>query len=304
VVINTLRCYDLIKVRSGEILTLNGNFDRSYCRATLSFYPSQSGNRSIDGIRYQKVTYEIGYQILQLKKLLDLPGQQHFLVSRVNILKVYNATNAFSHLSSDEKKECKQFINLLFNSCHLDKSAHGLTGSSALQCRVPTSDFDWVLYTHDLNSVQASVASFLKSFTFDIEHAYRKYAIFTGLHKEDIDSLFKIRWRYFLFGNLHISINFVDSNMRADNLFDTRECGEQIILRGAVTDCRGCYYSPYIIPITSEGKSYTILTWIYLYNGAFSTGDIVDISGRKCIIQDQEYIVVEKPSDYIRKLIT
>ena len=58
------------------------------------------------------------------------------------------------------------------------------------------------------------------------------------------------------------------------------------------------------VRIKNNKKNYTILSWIYLYNGAFADGELIEVSGKKCLLGGQEYIVVENPQDYIRKLVS
>lgn len=295
----TLCCYDLIMVRSGEILTINGNFDGEYCRATLSLFPSSMGNRLIDGRVYKKATYELGYKIPYVRKILDLPGQQQFLVDRNSIVRVYSARRAFDSLSFQDKIRTRLFMDYL----GLDYNFHGLTGSSASGCRLSDSDFDWVLYTNQLWSVKQSVVDVPRMLTFDMQHAYRKYHVFEVLSKQDIDLIFGNKWKYLWFCGLHISVNFVDMAVRADHLCDTDNCRDRLVLRGRVIDGKGSYYSPYVIPFESDGQTYQILTWLYLYNGAFASGDLIELSARIGSFGGQEYLVVERPPDYIRKLV-
>ena len=301
---NTLRCYDLIQIKSGEIFTLNGNFDGQYCRATLSFYPRPVGDRLVGKFKYQKVTYETSYKVSEAHKCLDLPGQQQFILNRNKIVRLHKASDSFLFLEEDKKNQCRQFMSCLSGTNRFNSQFHGLTGSSALKCRLPTSDFDWVLYRPQPNLIRKNVSQLQKVFTFDFAHAYQKYAIFSNLLKLDINNLFETRWKYVLFQSLNISLNFVDPNWRADKLINTSLPGQQIVLTGKVLKACGCYYLPYTIKIKNNKKNYTILSWIYLYNGAFADGELIEVSGKKCLLGGQEYIVVENPQDYIRKLVS
>ena len=161
------------------------------------------------------------------------------------------------------------------------------------------------MYTRDPIGVGSYILSndgFRRELTFEMAHVYRKYSVFTGLSRKDIKALFKDRWKYFRFQNLRISVNFVDPLMRADDFLSTFKRGKRTVLRGVVADSVGCYHMPYIIPLTSRGKDRLVFTWLFLYNGAFRKGDIVEVSGRECSAGGSSYILVEAPQDYIRKL--
>ncbi len=303
---DALYCFDMIKLDSGEILSLCGTFDGPWYRTRLSFYPKVKSTRFIEEIPYQKVGYETGYRIPACTKLLDLPGEQHFLVHRAQIIKIYKASEAFAGLSSKNFQQCQLFIDLLYDYCCLSKDRHGLTGSGALHNIQPNSDFDWVVYDHESSLVEAYILSndnFKRELTFEMKHVYRKYAVFAGLSRKAISGLFKDRWRYFRFQDLRISMGFIDPTMRADVFLSPSEPGKQIVIQGVVTDGIGCYHMPYIIPLNCDGKDYLALTWLFLYNSAFKKGDIVELSGREYAVKGERYILVERSRDYIRKLI-
>ncbi len=305
---STLYCFDMLKLESGEILTLCGNFDGSWCRARLSFIPDTQTTRLIGGIPYKKVDYETGYQLPKYKKLLDLPGEQHFLVHRRQITKIYRASEAFTGLSPKNSRQCQLFIDLLYKVCQLNKDRHGLTGGGALHNILPTSDFDWVIYNRDPAPIEkfvlSNTGSFKRELTFDMEHAYKKYRVFKGLNRERIDSLFKNRWKYFRFQKLRISLSFTDPLRRVDDFLGPFKLRKRVTFKGVVTDGIGCYHMPYVIPLRCNGSDHLALTWLFLYNGAFRKGDAVEISGRECIVKEEKYVLVEGLRDYIRKLIS
>lgn len=302
---DTLYCFDMIKLISGEILSICGNFDGPWYRARLAFYPNAATTRMIDGVSYRKASYETGYRIPSCQKVLNLRGEQHFIVHRTQIVRIYRASKAFEGLSHENAKRCQCFIDLLKNACRLSKDRHGLTGSGALHNILPTSDFDWVIYDRDPTSISTYVLSntkkFKKELTFDMKHVYRKYAAFTGLNRKAILDLFKDRWKYFRFQNLRISLSFTDPQRRADDFLSPFELGKRVVLRGIITDSIGCYYMPYIIPICSNGKNHLVLTWLFLYNGAFKNGDVVEVSGREQVVRGKQYLLVEELRDHIRK---
>ena len=295
---------DIIKIRSGEILSLCGSFQGPWCRARLAFYPCPESSRLIQERPYQKASYETGYLIPGFQKILDLPGEQHFLVHRSQIIKVYKATEAFRGLSGKTLEDCQLFKDLLYQSCRLDRNHHGLTGSGALHCILSTSDFDWVIYERDPTAVKnyvVSSGSFKRELTFEMAHAYKKYSVFTGLTQTALDALFRDRWKDFRFRDLRISVSFVDPLFWADNFLDIPNFSERIVIEGTVVDAVGCYHLPRIIRLRCRGEECLVLTWLFLYNGAFSIGDVVEVSGRRCAVKGSQYILIESTQDYVRK---
>src|SRR2546426_6740953 len=81
--------FDLIRTLSGELLSVCGTFQGALCRARLTFIPCSRGDRTVDGIRYRKVTYKRYGVVANCQKVLDLPGEEHFLVHRSNIDKLF-----------------------------------------------------------------------------------------------------------------------------------------------------------------------------------------------------------------------
>lgn len=295
----------MVVVPSGEILTLYGNFSGPLYRTRLSFYPSKDPARLIDGRPYAKAAYETGYQIPGCKKVLDLPGEQHFHVHQSQIVSVYRAANAFDGLSSENLRECRELIDLFSDKCSIGKSQHGLAGSGALHSMLPASDFDWVIYKKDPVSVKSLVTSsnqFEYELTFTMAHVYKKYQFLTGLDSKRLDALFEDRWKYVRYKNLSLSFSFVDPSVRADGFLWPDYIGDRVTVQATVTNSIGCYHSPRIIPVENSGMKYKIFTWLFLYNGAFKDGDDVEVSGRICRYGKKEYILVESPSDYIRNL--
>jgi len=305
---DVLYAWDLIKLQSGEVLTLYGNFNGPWYRARLSFYPSVEGTRLIGGKLYKKAKYETGCLISGCKKLLDLPGEQHFLVHKSQIAEIYRPSDAFDGLSRESLDQCRSFIGLLNKSCNVGTDQHGLTGSRALRSALPMSDFDWVIYRRDPADVKTCIdsnRSFTRDLTFAMTHVYRKYSVFGGLGQRGLDALFEDRWKYFRFnGALHISLSFVDPMQRADNFLRPTQIGEYVIVEATVRDSVGCYHSPRIIELNRGEKKYKVLTWLFLYNGAFKNGNIVEVAGRIFKADNEEYILVESPQDYIRNLTT
>lgn len=59
---------------------------------------------------------------------------------------------------------------------------------------------------------------------------------------------------------------------------------------------------PYLIPLSCGKKNHLLFSWLFLYNGAFKRGDMVEFSGRECTLRGTRYVLIETPRDYIRKL--
>lgn len=259
----------------------------------------------IDGKLYKKADYETGFIIPGCQKLLDLPGEQHYLVHQSHIAATYRPCDAFEGLSKDMFDQCQAFIDLLAKHCGIDTDRHGLMGSRALRCALPMSDFDWAIYCRDPSSVKAFVTSdprFTRELPFTMAHAYRKYASFTGLGQKGLTALFDDRWKYVRFKDLSMSITFVDPTLRADNLLGLGRIGKRVIVEATVSDYVGSYHSPRVVEVASGEKKHKILTWLFLYNGAFKEGDVVEVAGRTFEINNDTYILVEQPQDYIRNL--
>ncbi len=91
---NTLYSYDMVKISSGEILTLCGNYDGPIVRVRLSFYPQTNGERIIEGHPYTKVTYETGYTIPHCQKVWTYQGSNIFF----SIILNYQDIQGFSNI--------------------------------------------------------------------------------------------------------------------------------------------------------------------------------------------------------------
>ena len=76
--------------------------------------------------------------------------------------------------------------------------------------------------------------------------------------------------------------------------------GKEIKLEGKVVDADGCYHVPRIIKVNCDGAVHSVFTWLFLYNGAFQNGDIVEFTGIHCRIGGQEYVLVDALNHYIK----
>ena len=87
--------FDPIMLHTGEILSIVGSYKGQYCRARLSFIPLNVAKKSVIRSSYKKINYETGLNIPGCKKLLDLPGEQHFFIKREQIIKIFSTRQAF-----------------------------------------------------------------------------------------------------------------------------------------------------------------------------------------------------------------
>lgn len=302
---NTIYSFDMVEVLSGEILTAYGTYNGPWYRTRLSFYPSKDGTHNIGGRKYRKVSYETGYRVDSCEKLLDLPGEQHFLVSKAQIVEVYRASDAFTAIPHELREICDSFIALLQKSCNIQPNCHGLTGSGLLRCLLPISDFDWLIYRRYEPYFKECIlgsGECQPKLTFTREHVYCKYSVFSNLTRHHLDALFLDRWKYFQYRGTPISLSFVDKAVRADALLQTPIRCRRLVVRGRVAECWGCYNMPRIFPIRTENGLLTLFTWLFMYNGAFSDGDVVEVAGVMCQLGSRECILVEDTCDYIRNI--
>jgi predicted nucleotidyltransferase len=295
---------DMIQIQSGEILSVVGNYDGPQVRARLTFYPSSQGDRLINGITYRKVRIERGHVIPGCVKVLASPGEEHFILDRSLITTVYPASQGFQHLTPAEEATCNDLKDLFYAYCQVNSNNHGLTGSSAMGIRQPSSDFDWVIYQRAHTEVKQFVTQdqrFTREMTFDMSLIYDKYRDFSGFTKADLDKLYSRRWKYFHYGMLHVSVSFVNPALKADPLL-VSFYGHPVKLTGTILNADGCYYTPRSILIESNGNKYEVASWLFMNSGAFEDGDPVEVVGRSCYVGTQEFIMVETPDDFIRIL--
>lgn len=296
---------DMFRIPSGEILTSYGNYAGQTIRARLSFYPAASG-RMVGNMLLRKTTYETDYRIQGFEKILDLPGEQHFLVDRSSIGELYRPRDAFQHVPASHREAHLSFIKFLKDFCGIDERIHGLAGSGALRCILPASDLDWIVYAAYSQKVKDCIVTqpaCEPDLTFTMHHVFRKYSHFIGFDRLQLSALFTDRWKYFRYRGIPFSLSFVDPTLRADPLLGKHEFGVSMTLRGVVTNPAGSYQIPRIIPVKiANNKMVNVLTWLFLYNGAVGKGDEIEVSGRYVEIGGQEYLLVERSVDYIRNL--
>ena len=301
----TLSDLDLIELKSGEILSVVGTFRGEECRARLTFVPNPAGRYIIKGRPYQKISFESYGALPGCSNLLELPGEEHYLVQYDRIRRVYRVRRGFGHLTSRERKRCDDLRALLARACGIKRSEHGLGGGSVLGARRYDSDFDWVIYRRLWNEVRSLVTSdpsFTPQFTFSLDYIRRKYLRITILKWRDVFSLFEERWKFVRFKKLSISFNFVDPSFFADDFLKGGKVGRGRHITETVIDADGCYVVPRIITVSSRRHEVQVFTWLWLYNGAFQNGDVVEVKGASFECGGKEYLLVEQYDHYIRRL--
>jgi predicted nucleotidyltransferase len=298
-------CDDLIRLRSGEILSVVGNFVGPMLRGRIAYLPDNEGDREIAGRRYTKATYETGHLLICGHRVLNLPGEQHFLVPRERVAAWYPAYGAFEYVPPEYQAECTDLIARLARDCDIAPEDNGLTGSGALRSIRLESDFDWVVYQRDPSRLRQYVTSrpdiFVPELTFSLAHIARKYDILRGITIPHRLRLFSERWKYYRYGSLRISVSFVDPAETVDHLLNPRTLHGDVRMTAQVIDGPSSYHMPFRIPVVAESGFYQLLTWQFLYNGAFEAGDIVEVSGEECMVGGEKYVLVERPSHFIRK---
>ncbi len=194
----------------------------------------------------------------------------------------------------------------MYDCGHIYRDLHGLTGSLAVHQRMPLSDFDWIMYIQNPHLVETCIrlnSHFHRELTFSMKHVYKKYSIFQLLDSYDLNKLFLDRWKYFRYEDMLVSISLVNPITRADKFLSVPLIyGNRVNLTGTIVDATCCYHIPYIIPIQCDGEIFRAFTWLFLYNGAFKTGDRVELAGRECLVGGEVYILIETPDDCIRKV--
>lgn len=296
--------FDLVKLKSGEVLSVVGNYKGSTFRGRLTYYPNPEGTLYIDGLRYSKIRTEIDYS-LPYSKVLNLPGEQHYIIVWDDVSKIYYPRNGFDHLSPHDLALYREFCQLLINHCNLRMQDFGLAGSSAINARRGSSDFDLVIYTREVGEVKNYVVDnkdFIPELTFDLNLVSEKYSVFNNFSTQELHKLFLRRWKYINYKGLHISISFVDPNSLADQFLSLENIGTEELVKGKVVDEHGSSFSPRIITVedTKTGRYFDILSWLFLYNGAFQQGDVIESRGQNSRVDKQEFILVESPDTYIK----
>ncbi len=192
---------DLIQLATGEILSSCGTYEGDQCRARVTFIPDGRGDRSVANRRYTKITYNHHGDIPNCTKLLDLPGEEHYLIPHSEIVAVFRPSEGFRKLVPEDMNVCNLLINMLETECQIAPEAQGLAGSSALGCRTHSSDFDWVVY--DGSAVERverfieSCPQFESEWPFTTTHVISKYRQVTSLPPTDVLALFARKRKYF-----------------------------------------------------------------------------------------------------------
>ncbi len=274
-------------------------------RTSAPSEPAFSGPIRIGDRRFRKTSTEFGRRIAGLPKLLDLPGEEHFLVPRSRVIAHYPGIAAMSQLSADELADLRGFVELLEATKGVPASAHGLTGSLALRSRLPASDYDWVLYDTDPSTVRGLIerlADIRPVRPFSKEFLERKYLSVSGLSARELAQLFGRRWTYFYWGQRLLSLSFVSTSDCCDELLNLREYTRRAVVRGVVRGAGGSHFMPRRFEILADQRSHRILTWLFLYKGALEEGDTVEVIGHWASSGGEKFLVIGRPGEHMRLL--
>jgi predicted nucleotidyltransferase len=277
----------------------------------MTFVHCTDGDRIVDGRRYRKVAYERYGAVKGCDKISDLPSEEHYLVHRSKIEKVFAAKMAFSKLTERERKFCFELIVRFEEHCGIPRDRHGLGGSSALGCRTGKSDFDWIIY--DDEAVEKVLGYMRRSpeyfpcWTFSEEHIRKKYALITDLPMPEVLHLFALkrsRMKYFRYRDQLVSLSFVSAQKPADQFLSEIRSGTLDLCTGVVVDAKSIHGVPQILPIRTNRNNRVekVLSWLFLYSGAFQNGDSVEVLGERVAIANEHFIIVDRKQHYIRLL--
>ncbi len=298
----------MILLKSGEVLTLCGTYAGDICRARLALVPQKQGDRIIGGRFYRKIEVETYGPIEGCQRVLDLPGEEHYLVDMSLIEQIFPAKSAFRNMNAAEGSLCLALADELYNHCGIDREIHGAGGSSALGCRLTTSDFDWIIYAPaKADSVQRFLAQspdFFPCWTFSGDYMLKKYEGITTLTPDDLVELFERKkndLKYFRYKQRLFSLDYVALDFLADRFLEEHRSGKVETVIGTLTDGEAGRITPKVLTIQlPSGIRQSVLSWLFLYTGAFSTGDLLEVRGEVGRIRDQPFLFVDRKQHFIK----
>lgn len=290
------REWDLIKLPSGEILTVVGTYRRSKVRGRLTYVPDDDGDVEIFGRRYRKTSYEIWRAIPHARQVLALPGESHYTVLTHEIARHYPAVPL--QVTTPKLAELVTALSAV-------DIPISVGGSRALDAARTDSDYDLVVYGKENIKRAAKIITGLDGYEpwlhFGRGFVRAKYCHFTRLTRDDLETLVGDRWRHFRFRGLAMSVDGSDERLLSDRwttgavrAFDTAH------VQGTVLDGSQCYFSPKIVDVQTDSGIIRVSTWLNLYAGALRTGDQVTVYGRWVVIHGQQFLQVQDSVHAIR----
>lgn len=174
-------------------------------------------------------------------------------------------------------------------------------------CRLPDSDFDWIVYDVEsevreaICDFVATHASFRRSLPFSIEHASTKYRNISEMPVSAALAMLTRKRGFFVYQGFQFSLAFVCTQLTEVKYVCPGELGEIAVVHGVVDECDEVISMPRRLTIRDEsGTRHLVVSWLFLYGGAFRTGDLVVVKGRILSIGKEKCIWVESYDSYIQ----
>ncbi len=300
---------DIIRVQSGELFTIYGNYQLNKCIARLSYIPDQSGDRLFEGIPYRKIKSQRVEHPNELTIFSDMDGEQQYIISSEQII------SHFSPLQNSRYQGEMHQKRIEFEE-HLRKKISddirvGFTGSGLLGIMQNGSDYDWIIYSSSqlVDDILQSIFSHPK-FEFknwlDMDGLCKKYSNLKNLTNDDIRKMYVGKKR---FGNLfgvNSSFLFVNPNRFYDTYIYPDIICKEYSFSGEISNWQESYFVPSsLIAISKSGISTNLLIWPNLYYAFISpskdqksilvegVGELIDVKGT-------EYVRIYNHNHYIK----
>jgi predicted nucleotidyltransferase len=180
----TAREWDLVELPTGEILTVVGTYLGDTVRGRLTYQPDDKGTVEIFGRRYRKTSYEISDGIPNLRQVLALPGESHYLVPAHYIARHYPAVSL---------PTARPEVADLATTLSAAEIPVAVGGSWAVSSARAGSDYDLVIYGRSNIDRAAKIITGLAGYEpclhFGLDFVRDKYRHFTRLSSDDLELL-------------------------------------------------------------------------------------------------------------------
>lgn len=267
---------DLVEVSSGEILTVVGNYSEDRVRGRASYIPNLLGNRLVDGRSYEKnVGAHYNIRIQGARKVLDLPGEEHFILPIGHITRHWPTLGAERNLGREDFDTFSTIVNEV-NRYGLHGTRLGIGGSTAVNARLDKSDFDIIAITKNPDELISALNFFSAAPPFSREFAVEKYRPFNLMSEDALWTLFERRKKYLQIGMTQASISFVDDEVLHDRYLDMERSGHLSFVRGEVRRADRGHFPFSEFEIVDQHEIFRIFSPLYFYRSAFQEGDRVE----------------------------
>jgi hypothetical protein len=293
--------WDLFALSEGPVLSAVATFAGDLVRGRLAYLPDEGGPVVIGHRRYRKVVHDVVSGLPgTLSQVMRWPGENHFIVDRMNVARWYPAVAPVAHRLPGGPRAMLAAMQKATRAPVL------LGGSRAIGCESAGSDFDWIVRggPSAVEPVAAAVRALPcaePALPGSIDFMRSKYAHMTRLHPADLQALALRRWRHVRVAGVQASVDFADPYHLADGWIATRpvRAGRGRVV-GTVVDASECYRTPKIITVVGPRLRVQVMTWLNLYTGALVTGDAVGVFGTWLEIGGRQVLLIEESDDIIR----